>query len=129
MRALVTGGAGFIGSAVVDALLAEGHDVRVLDDLSSGFRENVDGRAELVVGDVARYDTVRDAVDGAEMVFHQAALRAVLRSVNDPLATDRANTHGTLTVLKAAADAGARRVVSASSSSVYGGADVLPTPE
>ncbi|HVM02958.1 MAG TPA: NAD-dependent epimerase/dehydratase family protein [Acidimicrobiales bacterium] len=129
MRALVTGGAGFIGSGVVDALLAQGHDVRVLDDLSTGFRENVDGRAELVVGDVARYDAVRDAADGAEVVFHQAAMRAVLQSVNDPLATDRANTHGTLTVLKAAVDAGARRVVSASSSSVYGGADVLPTPE
>ena len=114
MRALVTGGAGFIGSGVVDALLAQGHDVRVLDDLSTGFRENVDGRAELVVGDVARYDAVRDAADGAEVVFHQAAMRAVLQSVNDPLATDRANTHGTLTVLKAAVDAGARRVVSAS---------------
>ncbi len=129
MRALVTGGAGFIGSSVVDVLVAGGHEVRVLDDLSSGFRENVAPGAELVVGDVADVDAVRKAVDGVEVVFHQAALRAVLRSVNDPLATDRANTFGTLAVLKAAVDAGVGRVVAASSSSVYGGAEVLPTHE
>ncbi|MGH9228823.1 MAG: NAD-dependent epimerase/dehydratase family protein [Acidimicrobiales bacterium] len=129
MRALVTGGAGFIGSSVVDALVAEGKEVRVLDDLSSGFAENVNGEAELIVGDVADAEAVRKAVEGVEQVFHQAALRAVLRSVNDPLATDRANTHGTLVLLKCAVDAGVRRVISASSSSVYGGAEVRPTPE
>ena len=129
VRALVTGGAGFIGSSVVDALVAGGHEVRVLDDLSSGFAENVNEQAELIVGDVADPHAVRKAVEGVEQVFHQAALRAVLRSVNDPLATDRANTHGTLVLLKCAVDAGVRRVVSASSSSVYGGAEVRPTPE
>ena len=129
MRALVTGGAGFIGSNLVDALVEGGNEVRVLDDLTSGFEANLHDDAEVVVGSVDDEDLVRKAVDGVEVVFHQAAHRAVLRSVEHPLTTDSANTHGTLTVLKAALDAGARRVVYASSSSVYGGADRLPTPE
>ncbi len=129
MRALVTGGAGFIGSNLVDALLEEGADVVVLDDLSSGFDENVNSRAELIEGDVADPGPVAKAVTGCELVFHLAAHRAVLRSVEQPLETDRANVAGTLTVLVAARDAGVRRVVSASSSSVYGGAEELPTPE
>ncbi|MDP9451800.1 MAG: NAD-dependent epimerase/dehydratase family protein [Actinomycetota bacterium] len=129
MQALVTGGAGFIGSNIVSALVAEGNQVRVLDDLSAGFADNVAPEAELVVGDIADEKAVAGVVSGCEVVFHQAAHRAVLRSVERPLTTDTANTHGTLTVLKAAADAGVRRVVSASSSSVYGGAEQLPTPE
>jgi len=129
MNTLVTGGAGFIGSNLVDGLLAEGHAVRVLDDLTAGFGENVHPSAELVHADIADEDAVRRAVEGVEVVFHLAAHRAVLRSVEHPLATDRANTHGTLLVLKAALDAGVRRVVSSSSSSVYGGAEQLPTPE
>jgi UDP-glucose 4-epimerase len=129
MQVVVTGGAGFIGSHVVDALVDKGHGVRVLDDLSSGFIDNVNPRAELVVGNVADEVAVGRAMAGAELVFHQAAHRAVLRSVEHPLETDAANTRGTLTVLKAALDAGARRVVFASSSSVYGGAEALPTPE
>jgi UDP-glucose 4-epimerase len=129
MRTLVTGGAGFIGSNLAVALVAEGHEVRVLDDLSTGYAENVPPEADLIEGDVADAETVAKAVTGADVVFHQAALRAVLRSVHDPLATDLVNTHGTLTVLRAAMGAGARRVVSASSSSVYGGAARLPTPE
>jgi UDP-glucose 4-epimerase len=126
---LVTGGAGFIGSNLVDALVGQGHVVRVLDDLSTGSRAQVHRDAELFVGPVDDPELVRDAIDGCEIVFHQAAHRAVLRSVEHPLATDSANTHGTLTVLAAARDAGVRRVVAASSSSVYGGAEVLPTPE
>lgn len=129
MRVLVTGGAGFIGSNLVDALVAGGHEVRVLDDLTGGYVENVPPEAEFLEGDVADQSLVRKAVDGAECVFHEAAHRAVLRSVEDPLTTDLANTHGTLTVLKAAVDAGVRRVVHASSSSVYGGAEQVPTPE
>ena len=129
MQALVTGGAGFIGSNIVDALVAGGHQVRVLDDLSTGFAENIHGEAELLVGGVVDADLVARAVDGADVVFHQAAHRAVLRSVEQPLATDHANVHGTLTILKAAVDAGVRRVVSASSSSVYGGAEQFPTAE
>ncbi|MGQ0743925.1 MAG: NAD-dependent epimerase/dehydratase family protein [Acidimicrobiales bacterium] len=129
MLALVTGGAGFIGSQVADALLAGGHSVRILDDLTTGFAANVPAAAELTVAGVADEAAVRGVMGGVEVVFHQAAHRAVLRSVLDPLATDTANTHGTLTVLRAAADAGVRRVVYASSSSVYGGAAELPTSE
>jgi len=129
MRALVTGGAGFIGSNLADRLLADGFEVRVLDNLSTGFADNVPADAELVEGDIRDEAAVRAAVAGVDVVFHQAAHRAVLQSVQNPLSTDLANTHGTLLVLKAAQDAGVRRVVAASSSSVYGGADQLPTPE
>src|ERR671919_1644638 len=126
---LVTGGAGFIGSHVVDGLLESGHAVRVLDNLFSGNPDNVHPEAELIVADVADEEAVRAAVDSCDAVFHVAAHRAVQRSVENPLATDSANVHGTLTVLSAAHDAGVRRVVSASSSSVYGGSDNVPTPE
>jgi UDP-glucose 4-epimerase len=126
---LVTGGAGFIGSNLVDALVAQGHAVRVLDDLSTGDRRNVHADAELFVGEVSDPALVESAVAGCDVVFHQAAHRAVLRSVEAPLATDTANVHGTLTILHAAQQAGVRRVVYASSSSVYGGADIRPTPE
>jgi UDP-glucose 4-epimerase len=129
VNVLVTGGAGFIGSNLAAALVDAGHHVRVLDDLSTGPRDNVPTGVELVTADVADESAVGKAVDDVEVVFHQAAHRAVLRSVEHPLATDTANTHGTLTVLKAALDAGARRVVYASSSSVYGGAAQLPTSE
>ena len=129
MRALVTGGAGFIGSNLADRLLAEGFEVRVFDNLSTGFRDNVPSDAELVEGDIRDEAAVRAAVPGVDVVFHQAAHRAVLQSVQNPLSTDLANTHGTLLVLKAAQDAGVRRVVAASSSSIYGGAEQLPTPE
>jgi UDP-glucose 4-epimerase len=129
MRVLVTGGAGFIGSHIVDALVAADHDVAVLDDLDTGFRENVNARARLVIGSVADEDLVRDTMQGCDLVFHQAAHKAVLRSVERPLITDTVNTHGTLTILKAALDAGVGRVVHASSSSIYGGAVTLPTTE
>ena len=129
MRCLVTGGAGFIGSNLVDALVARGDEVRVLDDLSTGHRDNVNAKAELIEAEVSDEAAVRAAVDGCELVFHQAAHRAVLRSVEDPLATDTANVHGTLTVLEPPRNAGVRRVVYASSSSVYGGRGLRPTPE
>jgi UDP-glucose 4-epimerase len=129
MKILVTGGAGFIGSSLALAFLADGHEVRVLDDLSTGFVENVPDRAELIEGDIADPQAVAKAVEGTQVVFHLAAHRAVARSVEDPLATDTANTHGTLTVLKSALDAGVRRVVYASSSSVYGRNAPMPTPE
>jgi nucleoside-diphosphate-sugar epimerase len=129
MKVLVTGGAGFIGSNIADAFLADGHEVRVLDDLTTGFVENVPDRAELIEGEVSDVQAVTKAVDGIDLIFHLAAHRAVLRSVEDPLATDTANTHGTLTVLKSALDAGVRRLVYASSSSVYGMDPPMPTPE
>jgi UDP-glucose 4-epimerase len=126
---LVTGGAGFIGSHIVDALVDAGHSVRVIDDLFTGSQNNVNPAAELIVGSVADENAVRAVVDSCDTVFHIAAHRAVQRSVENPLATDLANVHGTLTVLSAAHDAGVRRVVAASSSSVYGGSDTVPTPE
>lgn len=129
MLVVVTGGAGFIGSNLVDALLTRGDTVRVIDDLTTGYRENVPDGVELTACSVADEDEVRKAMVGADAVFHEAAHRAVLRSVEDPLSTDTANVHGTLTVLKAALDAGVRRLVYASSSSVYGGAAERPTPE
>lgn len=129
MKAVVTGGAGFIGSHLVDALLSDGHDVTIVDDLSNGRAEQVAPRATMVEGDVADAELVASAVAGAEVVFHQAALGSVRRSVDAPLATDRANVHGTLTVLESARRAGVRRVVAASSSSVYGGVAPLPSRE
>ncbi len=129
MDVLVTGGAGFIGSHLVDGLVQAGNRVRVLDDLSNGKRENVNPEAELLVGSLADPDAVTAAVAGTELVFHLGALGAVSRSVADPLTTDQVNVHGTLSVLTKACDAGVRRVVFASSSSVYGGAEVVPTPE
>jgi UDP-glucose 4-epimerase len=101
----------------------------VLDDLFTGFRENVNPKAEFVEGTVADEALVAVAMRDVDVVFHQAAHKAVQRSVERPLVTDLANTHGTLTVLKAALDARVRRLVYASSSSVYGGADRVPTPE
>lgn len=129
MRCVVTGGAGFIGSNLVAALVQRGDDVVVIDDLCTGFRENVPAAVDLREGSVADQDLVGDAVRGADLVVHLAAHRAVFRSVQAPLATDLANTHGTLTVLEAARAEGVPRYVGASSSSVYGGAAVVPTPE
>jgi nucleoside-diphosphate-sugar epimerase len=129
VRALVTGGAGFIGSNLVDALLAGDHDVVVLDDLSTGYGENVGPRTQVVKGDIADLATCAAAVEGCDVVFHLAAHRAVFRSVERPLETDRANVGGTLALLVAARDAGVRRVVASSSSSVYGGGAPMPTPE
>lgn len=129
MRILVTGGAGFIGSNLVDALVARGDTVAVLDDLSTGYAANVNPAARLIEGSVADHDAVAAAVEGCELVFHHAANRAVFRSVEDPLGCDLVNTHGTLTVLQQSKEAGVQRVVSASSSSVYGGLAVFPTPE
>lgn len=129
MDALVTGGAGFIGSHLVDALIARGDSVRVLDDLATGRRENVNAEAEFVQGSVADAEAVARSVDDREVVFHLGALGAVARSVADPRASNDANVNGTLNVLTLARDAGVRRVVFASSSSVYGGAEIVPTPE
>lgn len=130
MTTLVTGGAGFIGSHLADALLARGHEVMILDDLSTGRVENLeDSRATLIEGDLCGRDTCLEATEGVEVVFHLAAARAVGLSVSDPITSDRVNTGGTVNLLTAARDNGVRRVVIASSSSVYGGVAPLPTPE
>jgi nucleoside-diphosphate-sugar epimerase len=129
MRTLVTGGAGFIGSNLADELIAQGHEVRILDDLSTGFAENLPADALFFEGDLCDEELVAEAMDGVEVVFHQGARGSVAKSVETPLITDRSNVHGTLTVLEAARHAGARRVVAASSSSIYGGVAPRPTVE
>jgi nucleoside-diphosphate-sugar epimerase len=127
---LVTGGAGFIGSHLVEALLARGEQVRVADDFSTGRRENVPaGRVDLVEGDLADAAIAARAVAGCDFVLHQAAIPSVPRSVANPVASHRANVDATLQVLVAARDAGVKRVVFAGSSSVYGDAAVLPKRE
>jgi len=132
MKTCVTGGAGFIGSHLVDRLLADGHEVAVLDDLSTGRRENLaEARARIrfLEGDLRDPAAVADAVRGAAVVFHLAALAAVARSIDDPRLVTDVNVTGTLTLLLAARDAGVRRVVFASSSSVYGDTPTLPKVE
>lgn len=129
---LVTGGAGFIGSNIVDHLLDAGKRVRVLDNFSTGRRENLEGLAdavELIEGDIRDFDTVARAVSGCGCVLHQAALPSVVRSIDDPLTAHQVNVGGTLNVLLAARDAGVGRVVYASSSSVYGDSPALPKQE
>ena len=126
MRCLVTGGAGFIGSHLVDALVARGHSVIVLDNLSAGSLANLQGSLnsiDLHHGDVTDLNCVAAAAHDVDCLFHLAALPSVPRSVADPLATHTACTTGTITALQAARFAGVRRFVYASSSSVYGGAD------
>lgn len=123
MRALVTGGAGFIGSALARALMERGTAVRVLDNLLTGLQENIPAGAELIRGDLRDIDAVRRACRAVEVVFHQAAIRSVPRSVDDPLLTEGCNVLGTLNLLVAAEECRVRRVVYASSSSVYGDAD------
>jgi UDP-glucose 4-epimerase len=132
MKTLVTGGGGFIGSNLVRALLERGDDVRVLDNFSTGNRANLaelSGEVEIVEGELRSYERVHAATRGVEVVFHQGALPSVPRSVHDPLTTAAVNTEGTLNVLLAARDEGIRRVVAASSSSVYGNSDELPRVE
>jgi UDP-glucose 4-epimerase len=132
---LVTGGAGFIGSHLVERLLAEGHAVRVLDNFSSGSRANLPfadryGAALTVIeGDIRDGGTVARAMAGVSVVFHQAAMRSVPRSVADPLGANEHNVTGTLNVLQAARQADVPRVVYASSSSVYGDRPDLPKRE
>lgn len=129
---LVTGGAGFIGSHLVDALLDRGARVRVLDDFSTGRRENLRhalGSIELIEGDLRDPETCRRAAEGAQVVFHQGALGSVPRSMKDPATTFAVNVAGTANVFAAARDAEVRRVVYASSSSVYGDSETLPKRE
>lgn len=129
-RVLVTGGAGFIGSNLVRALLESGHDVRVLDNFSTGNRENLDGiDVEIVEGELRSYERVHNAVRGVEIVYHLGALGSVPRSVQDPLTSSAVNVEGTLNVLLAARDEGVRRVVFSSSASVYGSSRTMPTTE
>jgi len=132
LKTLVTGGAGFIGSNLVRALLEAGHEVRVIDNFSTGNRANlsdVGDDIEVVEGELRSYERAHKAVRGVELVFHQGALPSVPRSVDDPLTTTAVNVEGTLNILLAARDEEVRRVVFASSSSVYGNSGELPRSE
>jgi nucleoside-diphosphate-sugar epimerase len=135
---LVTGGAGFIGSNIVEALLGRGEQVRILDDFSSGRRENLSAtsqwsggqdRSELIEGDVHDFDVCRRAVGGVDFVLHLAAIPSVQRSVGNPLLTNEVNVRGTLQLLEASREAGVQRFVFASSSSLYGESETLPKLE
>jgi nucleoside-diphosphate-sugar epimerase len=138
MCVLITGGSGFIGSHLVEALLRTEAVVRVLDNLSTGRRENLQEvlqrtadprRMALIEGDITDRQTVQEAMRGVDYVLHQAALPSVPRSVKDPIGSNRVNVEGTLNILTAARDAGVKRIVYASSSSVYGDSPTLPKRE
>jgi len=132
MKFLVTGGAGFIGSHIVDALVGNGDKVTVLDDFSSGRMENLAGvmnKIELIKGDIRSKDLVKKAVDGVDYALHQAALRSVPKSLANPELYNDVNINGTLNILTASRDAKVKRVVVASSSSIYGDIDKFPERE
>lgn len=132
MKILVTGGAGFIGSNIVEELLKKGFFVRVLDNFSTGRRENLSefiSDIEIIEGDIRSYHTVNKAVTGIDVILHQAALPSVPRSINDPITTNEVNVGGTLNILDASINNNVSRVVFASSSSVYGDTPDLPKHE
>ncbi len=132
MKFLVTGGAGFIGSHIVDALVGNGDKVKVIDDFSSGQMENLSGvlnKIELIKGDIRNKDIVRPAMEGVDYVLHQAALRSVPKSLANPELYNDVNINGTLNILTLARDAKVKRVVIASSSSIYGDIDKFPEKE
>jgi UDP-glucose 4-epimerase len=129
---LVTGGAGFIGSNIVENLMKNKQTVRVLDNFSTGKRDNVypfADQVQVIEGDIRSYHVVREAVEGVDFILHQAALPSVPRSIKDPITSNEVNVTGTLHILNAARDAGVKRLVYASSSSIYGDLEVLPKTE
>jgi nucleoside-diphosphate-sugar epimerase len=133
-KILVTGGAGFIGSNLTEALLKQGHSVRVLDDFSTGKRENLvfaesGFPLEVIEGDITQLKVCRSAMKEVEFVFHEAALPSVQQSIEDPLTSNRVNVEGTLNVLLSAKGAGVKRVVYASSCAIYGDDPTLPKKE
>lgn len=126
---LVTGGAGFIGSHIVEELVKSGHPVRVLDNFLTGKKENIEAmqnEIELIIGDIRDLDACHKAAEGIDVVLHQAALVSVSRSIEDPLLSHDINVNGTLNILLASRDAGAKKLLFASSASLYG--DTLPLP-
>lgn len=132
MKYLVTGGAGFIGSNIAEKLLHLGHEVRVLDNFSTGPRENLatfEKDIHLIEGDIRNFDTVTRAVDAIDCVLHQAALPSVPRSVTDPITSNAVNIDGTLNVLEACRKNGVQKFILASSSSIYGESEELPKHE
>lgn len=132
MNFLVTGGGGFIGSNIVNELLNQNHNVKILDNFSTGKRENLSkflNDIEIIEGDIRSYHIVLQAVKNTDIILHQAALPSVPRSIKDPITTNDVNVNGTLNILNAAVSEKVKRVVFASSSSVYGDNPVLPKSE
>ncbi|HQF67863.1 MAG TPA: SDR family oxidoreductase [Candidatus Cloacimonadota bacterium] len=134
MKYLVTGGAGFIGSNIVKELLRQGQEVRVLDNFATGKRENIlpllkNSTLTLIEGDLRSFHIARAAVKGVDYILHQGALPSVPRSINDPITSNDVNVLGTLNILEAAKEFGVKRVVCASSSSIYGNSETLPKVE
>ena len=131
MKALVTGGAGFIGSHIVDRLLKDGHEVIVLDDFSTGHRSNLSDNESLSIieGDIGNYDTVKQCMKGIDWVFHKAAVASVPKTVNDPVGSSQINYQGTLHLLEAARENNVKRFVFASSAALYGDEPTLPKVE
>ncbi|MBL7999472.1 MAG: SDR family oxidoreductase [Candidatus Kapabacteria bacterium] len=131
-KVLITGGGGFIGSHIVDEAVRRGCEVNVLDNFSTGRRQNLQHLTEkinLIEGDLRSYHTVHEAVRGCDVIFHVGALPSVPRSVRDPITSNDVNVNGTLNILNAAKDCGVPRIVQASSSSVYGANPALPKVE
>ena len=134
MKYLVTGGAGFIGSNIVSELLRQQHEVRVLDNFATGKRENIlplmkNPNLTMIEGDLRSFHIVRAAVKGMDYILHQGALPSVPRSINDPITSNDVNILGTLNLLEAAREFGVKRVICASSSSIYGNSEILPKVE
>ncbi|OGE78104.1 MAG: hypothetical protein A2751_02995 [Candidatus Doudnabacteria bacterium RIFCSPHIGHO2_01_FULL_46_14] len=127
-KALVTGGAGFIGSHIADRLINDGHEVIILDNFSTGKRENVNPKAKLVECDIADYEVIEPHFEGVEVVFHTAALARITPSVKDPLPSHAANATGTLNVLWASKNAAVKKVVYSSTSSIYGDQEIEDYP-
>lgn len=132
MRYLITGGAGFIGSNIAHELVKRGEDVRILDNLSTGSKTNIadiENQVEMIEGDIRDFWTVRESIEDVDYVLHQAALPSVPRSVKNPLTSNNVNIDGTLNLLEASRQAGVKKFVLASSSSVYGDTPELPKRE
>lgn len=130
-RYLITGGAGFIGSNIAETLLNKGKETIVFDNFSTGRRENLESLAglDVVEGDLKNYEEIRDALEGVDIVFHEAALPSVAKSILDPVTSNKNNIDGTVNLLLAAKDAGVKRVIYAGSSSAYGDSETLPKIE
>ena len=128
-KVVVTGGAGFIGSHIVDKLVSDGFSVLVVDNLSTGEKANVNKNATLHVVDIREYEKLQEVISGADYVFHLAAIPSVQDSINLPIETYQVNTVGTLNVLQASRNAGVKKLIYSSSCAVYGNTKVIPTSE
>lgn len=132
MKTLVTGGAGFIGSHIAENLVQAGNDVTIVDDLSTGKIQNLrtfENKVKFVPGDIRDYKLMKDVTQGIDIVFHEAAVASVAKSIEDPIKTDSINVGGTVTVLTAAKDNGVKKVIFASSAAIYGDDPELPKTE